>query len=57
LQIYTYGITTALKSKRFSFHNQYEVVVSTGMVVALGWWAVGPWYEYGGGPTATGMFT
>jgi hypothetical protein len=24
------------------------------MVVALGWWAVGPWYEYGGGPTATG---
>jgi hypothetical protein len=22
------------------------------MVVALGWWAVGPWYEYGGGPTA-----
>jgi hypothetical protein len=27
------------------------------MVVTLGWWAVGPWYEYGGGPTTTGKFT
>jgi hypothetical protein len=27
------------------------------MVVALGRWAVGPWYEYVGGPTATGKFT
>jgi hypothetical protein len=33
------------------------MMVSTGMVVALGWWAVGPWYEYGGGPTATEKFT
>jgi hypothetical protein len=41
----------------FPFHNQYEVVVSSGMVVALGWWEVGPWYEYGGGPTATRKFT
>jgi hypothetical protein len=45
------------KSKRLCLHNYYEVVVSTGMVVALGWWVVGPWYKYGGGPTATGKFT
>jgi hypothetical protein len=57
LQIYTCGITTAFKRKRFSFHNQYEVVVSTRMVGSLGWWAVIPWYEYGGGPTSTGKFT
>jgi hypothetical protein len=27
------------------------------VVVTLGWWPVGPWYEYGGGPTATRKFT
>jgi hypothetical protein len=56
LQIYTCGIITAFKVKG----SVLLMNMSSGfdrMVVALGWWAVGLWYEYGGGPTATGKFT
>jgi hypothetical protein len=34
-----------IKSKRFFFHNEYEVVFSIKMVVTLGWWVVGPGYD------------